>query len=118
MYLVLFVLHDCDLVEDVLDAWEQAGVRGATILHSYGLGRVRKAGIRDDFPLFPSIEQILHNNEEFSRTLFTVLEDQDLVDQVVQVTQSVVGDLSQPDTGMLLVLPISQAYGLSQNNRR
>ena len=116
MYLVLFVLHDCELMDGVLDAWERVGVSGATILHSYGLGRVRQAGLRDDFPLFPSIEQLLESNEEFSRTLFTVLEEQEKVDRVVSATQSIVGDLSEPNTGMLVVLPIAQAYGI--NKRR
>lgn len=118
MYLVLFVLHDCALVEEILNVWEKAGVSGATILHSYGLGRIRQVGLREDFPLFPSIEQLLENEEEFSRTLFTVLDREDKVDKVVQATQSVVGDLSEPDTGLLIVIPIVQAFGLHKQNRR
>jgi hypothetical protein len=117
MFLVLFVLHNCELVEELLDSWELTGVGGVTILHSYGLGRVRQMGLRDDVPLFPSLEQILDNGEEYSRTLFTVVDDQAKVDRVVKATQAVVGDLSLPDTGLLVVLPISQAYGLDKNWR-
>jgi nitrogen regulatory protein P-II 1 len=117
MYLVLFVLHNYELVEEILSAWEQAGVSGATILHSYGLGRVRQLGLRDDFPIFPSIEQIFENQEEFSRTMFTVLDHLDKVSQVVRATQSVVGDLSKPDTGFLIVLPVTQVHGLYKQTR-
>lgn len=118
MFLVLFVLHDCELVEEVLDSWDKARVGGATVLHSYGLGRMRQAAIRDDFPLFPSIEQLFGSNQEFSRTIFTVVDNQEMVDDVVRATQSIVGDLNEPDTGMLVVLPISQAYGLSKKSWR
>ena len=54
-YLVVFVLDDPDRCQDVLDAWEGAGVKGITILESTGIGRVRQAGIRDDIPLMPSL---------------------------------------------------------------
>ena len=53
-YLVVFVLDDPDRCRDILDAWEAAGAPGVTILDSSGLGRVRRAGIRDDIPLMPS----------------------------------------------------------------
>ena len=58
MYLILFVLHDSKKVPELLDAGEQVGVSGVTILHSSGLGRVRnknRSGLRDDLPLIPSL---------------------------------------------------------------
>jgi hypothetical protein len=48
---IVFVLDNPDQCRDILDAWENAGIRGVTILESSGLGRVRRAGIRDDLPL-------------------------------------------------------------------
>jgi nitrogen regulatory protein PII len=114
MYLILFVLHDAEKLEELLDAWERVGVSGVTILHSTGLGRIRTDGFMDDIPLFPSLESILRHDEEinFSRTLFTVVADDEMVNKVVQATQSLVGDLSKPDTGLLVVLPVHHAYGL------
>lgn len=114
MFLVMFVLHDPELVEEVLGAWEGAGVGGVTILHSSGLGRARHGLLRDDMPIFPSLESLERNAEEFSRTLFSVVADQQTIDRLVLVTQQIVGDLSQPDTGLLVVLPVSQAFGLNK----
>jgi hypothetical protein len=34
------------------------------------------------------------------------------VDAIVQATQAVIGDLDRRDTGLLFVVPVSQAYGL------
>jgi nitrogen regulatory protein PII len=117
MFLILFVLNDPEKLDDLLDAWEAAGVPGVTILHSSGLGRIRQmAGLRDDQPLIPSLESLLDQDEEetFSRTIFSAVETDALVDQVVAATQTVVGNLSQPNTGFLMVLPVLRAYGLNK----
>ena len=117
MNMIFFVLHNPELLEEVLDAWNSAGVSGVTILHSTGLGRVQHHALREDLPIFPSLEVLLQGEdmEDFSRTLFSVVEDAEVVEKVVAATQKVVGDLSQPRTGLLVVLPVSQVYGLDKN---
>ena len=42
-YLVVFVLDSLDLFQDVLDAWENAGAKGITILESTGIGARSKS---------------------------------------------------------------------------
>ena len=113
-FLVVFVLDDPDRCQDVLDAWEAAGAPGITILDSSGLGRVRRAGIRDDVPLLPSLSGLFRRQENLHRTLFSVLEDQEQVDAVVQATRDVVGELDCQDTGILFVVPVTQVYGLEK----
>ncbi|RPI87531.1 MAG: hypothetical protein EHM41_04555 [Chloroflexi bacterium] len=113
MFLILLVLDNPELVEDLLDAWEEAGVTGATILHSTGLGRLRKGdGLRDDVPLMPSLESLLDHVESFSRTIFTVVNDEAKVDGIVRATQSITGDLSLPNSGFMIVVPVARVYGL------
>ena len=113
MKLILFVLHDPEILRDLLDAWKEAGVGGATVLFSSGLGRIDQAGmLRDDLPLMPSLDDFLPKLERLSRTVFSLIEDDAVVDRVIAATQQVVGDLSEPDRGLLMVLPVAQAYGL------
>lgn len=111
---IVFVLDNADQCRDILDAWENAGIRGVTILESSGLGRVRRAGIRDDLPLMPSLSDLFMNTETQHRTLFAVVKSQSQIEAIVKATQSVVGDLEQPDTGFLFVVPVSQVYGISK----
>lgn len=111
-YLVMLILDDPEKTHDVLDAWEAAGVRGVTLMESTGLGRVRLAGLRDDMPLIPSLMDLLRGEETHNQTMFSVVESEEKVDSLVKACQSVVGDFNQPNTGLLMVIPLAQVYGL------
>lgn len=112
--MVMFVLDDANYCPNILDAWEEAGIVGVTILESSGLGRVRNSGQRDDIPLMPSLSELFKSTETRHRTLFTVVESQEQIDAIVAATESVVGDLDRSDTGFLFVMPVSQVYGRSK----
>ena len=114
MYFVIFVLHDAEKRDPLLTAWEEAGVKGATIMHSTGLGRLRGSDYMDDVPLFPSLEAFTEHEEYFSRTFFTVVDSDDTVDKLVKATERVAGNLTQPDTGFLVVLPVVRVYGMNK----
>ena len=113
-YLVVLVLDDPAKCTAIMDAWEAAGASGITILESTGLGRVRQAGLRDDLPLMPSLHDLLRGEDSYHRTLFSVVEHQEQVDTLVKATQTVIGDLGRPHTGLLFVVPCLQVYGLAQ----
>jgi nitrogen regulatory protein P-II 1 len=118
MKLILFVLHDPEKLRELLDAWKEAGVSGATVLFSTGLGRIDQADtLREDLPLMPSLEDFLPKVERLSRTVFTMIDDETVVDKVIAATQQVVGDLNEPDRGLLIVLPVVQVYGLRKDAR-
>jgi nitrogen regulatory protein PII len=117
MFMLIFVLNDCDKLEAVLDAWEGAGVQGVTVLSSTGIGRLRQfQGFRDDIPLMPGLDDLYSCEDNIHRTLFSVVKEEEQIDKVVEVTQKIVGDLSQPGTGLLAVLPLSRVYGLDKNS--
>jgi nitrogen regulatory protein P-II 1 len=117
MSMVLFVLHDTEKLDDLLAAWQEAGAPGVTVLESTGVGRLdHNDGLREDTPLMPSLEDFYPDPEEMSRTLFTVMKDE-LVPKVVEATLRVVGDLDEPNTGVLVVLPTFMAYGLDKKRK-
>ncbi len=117
-YLVFFVINDPDYSQDVLDAWEGAGVKGITILESTGIGRVRRAGIRDDLPLIPSLSEFFKSFETHSRIFFSVVDDLDTAHTLVGEVQNIVGDLEEPDSGLLFIAPLVEVHGLNKKNRR
>jgi nitrogen regulatory protein PII len=75
---------------------------------------LRRAGLRDDLPLMVSLRDLLGAREVPHRTLLSVVDSQEKVDQMVAAAQAVIGDLDDPHTGFLFVVPVSQAYGLGR----
>jgi hypothetical protein len=113
-YLVVLVLDDPDLSDALLDAWERAGARGVTILESSGIGRVRRATLRDDMPLLPTLRDLLRGGEEHHRTFLSVVESEEQVEILVQAAQRVIGDFTNPHTGLLFAMPLSHVVGLQK----
>jgi hypothetical protein len=112
-FLVALVLDDINRGPDVIDAWEQAGVGGITILESTGLARLRQMqGYRDDIPLMPSLRKLFSTREEHHRLIFSIVEGEELVQRLIDVTDQIVGGLAEPLTGILFALPLSHVAGV------
>jgi hypothetical protein len=107
-----FVLDDTALLNEVLEAWTDVGVRGITILESTGVHRVRSRASTQDAPFMLGFNRLLRTDQVGHNTLFAVVRDLDIVDKVVLATERVVGDLSQPHTGVLFAVPVAAAWGL------
>jgi hypothetical protein len=117
-YLVLLILHDVARLNEVLSAWEKAGVSGVTIVPTAGLGRIRnRFPLRDDLPLIPSLDDLLSApHEELSnRTIFSIVESEELADGLIHATEQVLGDMMAPHTGIIAVLPLARVHGLNYN---
>lgn len=114
--MIMLILDDVDHTEAVLDAWEDLGVSGITILESTGLGRVRRMmGARDDVSIMPTLRSLLHSREERHRTLITVVDDEALVDRLIAAVVNITGSLSDPHRGVIFVLPVVRAVGLANS---
>jgi nitrogen regulatory protein PII len=115
-YLVVLVLDNPDICHDLLDAWEEAGAKGITILESTGIGRVRQSGLRDDFPLMPSLSDLFESGETHNRTLFSVVDSLEAAHALVSAAQNIVGNMEKANTGLLFVSPLVEVHGLKKEN--
>lgn len=111
--MVMLVLDRQDLLTRVLDAWQEAGIRGATVLESTGMHRIQQCRVRlharFDFAHIADECQERHN------TLFAVVEDMALVEKCLSATEAVVGDLASPNTGIFAAWPVARVKGLPKN---
>ncbi len=114
--MIMMVLLDLRLLEDVVDAWYSAGSCGVTILESSGARHLLGQGVRDDLPIFPSLHSLLAHQEIHHRTLFTVVGDNVDIQAFFDATEAVVGDMSQPNNGIILALPITAARGIREDS--
>jgi hypothetical protein len=64
--------------------------------------------------LIPGLEDILETTQDQNRTLFTAVISEEVKDEIVAATIRITGDLNNPNTGIMLVIPVSQAFGLNR----
>ena len=109
MYMVMFVLDDPDRLYDVLGAWRKAGIGGATIVESTGIHRLQRCArvhARFDFAHLAEGCELGHY------TLFAIVQDEKVAQACLQASESVVGDLDEPNTGVFAAWPLALVKGV------
>jgi nitrogen regulatory protein P-II 1 len=110
MYMLMMVLDDSTRLNEVMDAWRQAGVRGITILESTGVNRLFRR--TEGQPTFAGFSQVFGAGRVGHNTLFAVIESLDVAETAVAATEKIVGDLTQPYTGIVFALPVAKTWGI------
>lgn len=110
--LVILVLDRGEKLEQVVAAWQAAGVASATILDSVGMRRLTEQLRMDDVPLFPSLANLLRGEGPAQKTLFAVVRDQATMEALIARTKTVCGNLDEPGEGILFTLPLTRVIGL------
>ena len=108
MYMIMFVLDDSTQLEEVLNAWIAAGVGGATIIDTSGLHRQKQ---KKRIPM-PYAYSGMQCDEECNTTLFAIVESQETVNACLEATESVTGDLDDPNTGVFTAWPLAVTKGI------
>jgi nitrogen regulatory protein P-II 1 len=108
MKLVVFVLNNEDLLEQVLESYVEAGVQGATILDSEGMGRF----LTYEVPLFAEFRQFMKGNKPYNKTIISVVRDHAVIPRLERLLNRTVGGLSTPGSGVFFTIPVDYAAGL------
>ena len=98
MYMIMFVLDDADQLEHVLEAVGRGGMRGATIVESTGIHRLRRK--------HPPMRRPLPTQCAGGRRPFyagsLIVETEQQVQDCLRATEQIVGDLHQPHSGVFV----------------
>lgn len=105
--MIMLVLDNPDLLEEVLKAWESIGIRGATILESTGIQRLRQKNVPMRY-LFQTSQLI----EEGHLTLFVIVEEEQMVQDCLKATEEIVTDLDARNTGVFAAWPLAFVRGI------
>ena len=106
--LLVFVLNREELLEEVLEAYVEAGIDGATILDSEGMGRF----LTYEVPLFADFKQFMKGSKPYNKTIISVVRHEERIARLEGLLDSVCGDLTQPGTGILFTVPVDYCRGL------
>lgn len=102
----------------VAQAWQDAGAPGITIVRSYGLHtlqrQIQKGQIelpRMVMSMASAMASVMDSVEERNELILSLVED-DMVDKLIEASQSVLGNLMEPENGILFTIDVERAIGL------
>lgn len=117
MQALFVVLNEVEYLNDVLTVLHDAGVKGATIIDSVGFGRTGFKP-RTYLPLIGSLMEGAESSRPHNRTIFSVIDDDSVVDRAVAGVERILGDLSKPGKGIMFLVPVSRAFGFNRAELR
>lgn len=115
MYALFLVLNETDYLDEILARFVDVGVRGATIVDSQGMASALASSQGKDVPFFGSLKMLFEGARPYNKTIFTVLNSEELVERTVAAVKDVLGDVNRPGVGFMFSVPIGKVYQLTQN---
>ncbi len=110
MKILVFILNEEEYLEEILEAYVEAGISRATILDSEGMGRF----LTYEIPLFADFKDFMKGNKPYNKTILSLIHDNSVLDQLVPLVEKTIGSLDQPGTGLMFTLPVDWAHGISK----
>jgi nitrogen regulatory protein P-II 1 len=107
--LLIAVINQEEKLDEILSALVELGVTGATIIGSEGMGRV----LSHDIPIYAGLETLARRSRPQNQTIFSVIREDEKVDQVISVLQEICGNFDDPATGIVFTVPIGRVIGLA-----
>ena len=121
MKLVILITTRVEEGMDVAQAWQDAGAPGVTIMRTHGIRTLQEQIQKGDYELprmvtsmAAAMTHLLNSMDAPGAMLLSVV-DNELVDKMEAATTNALGDLTQPDQGILIVLDIERAIGVRQH---
>lgn len=113
MNVLFIVLNKTELLDDILDAFVEIGIKGATILDSQGMGSAITNSGRGLDPFFGGIRGLLENAKPYNKTIFTLIKGEYLLQQAISIVKDIVVDIDKPGVGLMFTLPVGQVHGIN-----
>lgn len=106
MKLVVIFLNRVEFLEDLLAAFLEIGISGATVLNSVGMGRV----ISKNIPIFAGLADAFPGSSPSNRTILAVVRERQ-VERMARMVEEVCGSLEEQGNGLMVSLDLDQVYG-------
>ena len=93
----------------MLEAYVKVGIKGATVVDSQGMG---SALSESNLPMFGGfLRTVLDNNRPFNKVIFSVVKDEEVLNDAITAVEDILGDMSKPGVGLMFVMPVDRVVG-------
>lgn len=112
MKLLFLILNKTEKLDEVLTEFARRNISGATVIESIGMARLLShEHDEDEIPFLGSLRAFLNPEREKSKIVLTVIHEWQL-EEAVSAIETVVGDLTLKDTGIVFSVPIDFTKGI------
>jgi hypothetical protein len=112
MQMIMLVLDDPNRLDAVVEAWQSIGVSGVTMMET--IGAYRRARRRVTGRYVFGLSGLSESAERSQYTLFAIVPDQGTADLCLEATERIVGDLTEPNTGVFASWQLTSAKGVPE----
>lgn len=117
MQILFIVLNDLSHLQEILEIFIKLKVRGATILDSEGMAKAVLESQGLNFLLGGPFSKTLPEKVNGSKTIFTVIPEEEKVPEVVSAIQNALTDTHEKVIGFMFTLPVSGIYPLKPKKK-
>ena len=109
MQLLVLILNKEEYLDEILEAFMEIGITGATVIDSMGMGRV----LAYEIPIFAGLRRMIHGSKAYNMTVFAVVRDEAKLHKAISTVEEICGDLSLPGKGLLFIIDLDRVEGLA-----
>ena len=107
MKLLIVILNKVEKLEEVLEGYLEIGISGATVVESVGMGHI----LSEEVPIFAGLRFMFAGAKPHNKTIFSAIKDEK-EQPAIELLKKILGDLTQPGTGIVFTIPIDTVEGL------
>jgi len=112
MKLLFLILSQTERLDEILTEFSKRNISGATVIDSMGMARLlSQEHDENEIPFLGSLRALLNPEREKNKIVFTVINEWQL-EEAVSAIESVLGDLTLKDTGVVFSVPIDFTKGI------
>ncbi|MBD3413525.1 MAG: hypothetical protein GF421_03720 [Candidatus Aminicenantes bacterium] len=109
MKLIIIFLNKIEYLDDLLSAFLEIGVPGATILDSVGMGHI----VSHDIPIFAGLRDFFAGSSPTNKTILMVTQ-KDMISKIDEVLKDVTGYDQQTGIAKMVSLPVDGLFGFDR----
>ena len=110
MYLIITVINNEELLDELITGWLDIGITGSTVIETTDSLQL----ISYHVPIFAGFRALTSGGMQHNKTLFSIIESQDLLDQALAFLKAICQDTQKAHQGVYCVVPLSQSGRLGQ----
>ncbi len=111
MKLAVVFLNKIEYLEELLSAFLEIGVLGATVIDSVGMGHI----ISESIPIFAGLRDAFSGSSPRQK-LILVLTEEAMIERIAEVVDDVCVDIDETKAAFMISVPVEDVFGLRKKD--